>query len=94
MDLTHTYHVLTLFFAWYQSFLIEMTENPNKVYDRENHPENSEVHMKTELHISRNNTPGTLVNKSTNKNTEKISIVSKRKEYSRTKAFVHVIIFF
>jgi hypothetical protein len=35
--------------------------------------------MKTELHISRNNTPGTLVNKNTN-NTEKISLVSKGKE--------------
>jgi hypothetical protein len=27
--------------------------------------------MKTELHISRNNTPSTLVNKNTNNNTEK-----------------------
>ena len=43
-----------------------MTENPNNVYEGEKHLENSEVHMQTVLHISRNNTPGTLVNKSTN----------------------------
>jgi hypothetical protein len=46
----------------------------NKVYEGEKNLENSEVHMKTELHISRNNTPGTLVNKTTNINTEKISL--------------------
>jgi hypothetical protein len=57
-----------------------MTENPNNVYEGEKHLENSEVHMQTVLHISRNNTPGTLVNKSTNNNTEKISLVSKGKE--------------
>jgi hypothetical protein len=50
------------------------------VYEGEKNLENSEVHMKTELHISRNNTPSTLVNKNTNNNTEKISLVSKRKE--------------
>jgi hypothetical protein len=50
------------------------------VYEGENNLENSEVHTKTELHISRNNTPGTLVNKNTNNNTEKIALVSKRKE--------------
>ena len=80
MDLTQTYHAVTLFIAWHLSCLTEMTENPNKVYDGEKHFENSEVHMKTVLHISRNNTPGTLVNKSTNNNTENISLVSKRKE--------------
>jgi hypothetical protein len=57
-----------------------MTENPNKVYEGENNLENSEVDTKTELHISRNNTPGTLVNKNTNNNTGKISLVSKGKE--------------
>ena len=68
MDLTQTYHAVTLFFAWHLAFLTEK------------HLENSEVDTKTELHISRNNTPGTLVNKSTNNITEKISLVSKRKE--------------
>jgi hypothetical protein len=54
-----------------------MTENPNKVYEGEKNLENSDVHMKTELHISRNNTPSTLVNKNTNNNTKKIFLVSK-----------------
>ena len=80
MDLTQTYHAVTLFIAWHLSCLTEMTVNPNKVYEGENNLENSEVHTKTELHISRNNTPGTLVNKNTNNNTEKISLVSKGKE--------------
>ena len=80
MDLAQTYHAVTFFFAWHLAFLTEMTENPNNVYKGEKHLENSEVHMKTVLHISRNNTPGTLVNKSTNNDTEKISLVSKRKE--------------
>jgi hypothetical protein len=57
-----------------------MTVNPTKVYEGENNLENSEVDTKTELHISRNNTPGTLVNKNTNNNTEKISLVSKGNE--------------
>jgi hypothetical protein len=77
MYLTQTYHAVTLFIAWHLAFLTEMTENPNKVYEGEKNLENSEVHMKTELHISRNST---LVNKNTNNNTEKISLVSKRKE--------------
>ena len=81
MYLTQTYHAVTLFIAWHLAFLTEMTENPNKVYEGEKNLENSEVHMKTELHISRNNTPSTLVKKNnTNNNTEKISLVSKRKE--------------
>ena len=80
MYLTQTYHAVTLFIAWHLAFLTEMTENPNKAYEGEKNLENSEVHMKTELHISRNNTPSTLVNKNTNNNTEKISLVSKRKE--------------
>ena len=66
-----TYHDVTLFIDWHLLFLTEMTKNPNKVYEGENNLENSEVHMKTGLHISRNNSPGTLVNKNTNNHTEK-----------------------
>ena len=75
MDLTQTYHAVTLFIAWHLWFLTEMTENPNKVYEGEKNLENSEVHMKTELHISQKNTPGTLVNKNTNNDTKIISLV-------------------
>ena len=35
MDLTQTYHAVTLFIAWHLSCLTEMTENPNKVYEGE-----------------------------------------------------------
>ena len=35
MDVTQTYHAVTLFFAWHLAFLAEMTDNPNKVYDGE-----------------------------------------------------------
>jgi hypothetical protein len=45
--------LFTLFIAWHLAFLTDMTENPNKVYEGEKNLENSEVHVKNELHISR-----------------------------------------
>ena len=72
MDLMQTYHDVILFIAGHLSFLTEMNNNPNKMYEGENNLEHSEVHMKTELHISRNNSPGTLVNKDINNYREKI----------------------